>query len=122
VAKPKLKSLTVAPRKVTVTIGKKKRSTKGASIRYSLDRAAAVLLYIQQKRHRRWVTVGLITVRHANAGAHRVRYNARHGKKVLALGSYRVIAAAANRGGWSNARTAAFALVKKKPKPKHKTH
>jgi hypothetical protein len=100
----------------------KRRSTKGTSIRYSLDRRAGVLLYVQQKRRGRWSTVKVIVVKTAGAGTHRVAFNARAGKKILPAGSCRVIAAAATNGLWSNVRMASFSVVQKKIKPKPKQH
>ena len=88
----------------------------------TVDRRAGVLIYVQQRRHGRWLTVKVIAVNSAGAGTHRVAYNVRAGKKVLPAGSCRVIGAAATGGQWSNVRVASFSIVHKKVKPKHKKH
>jgi hypothetical protein len=113
---PHLKSLSVSPKRVLVKTAGQRKNTRGVTIRYSVDRSAAVLIFVQQKRRGRYFTVALITVKKARAGGHRVPYRARRGKKILAFGAYRLIAAAVNPGGWSKARTAPFSVVRRKVK------
>ena len=100
----------------------KRRTSKGTSIRYSIDRTASLLIYIQEKRRGRWITVKVIAIRNARAGSHSMRYNARQGKKLLPAGSCRVIAAAADHAGWSSARSTSFSVFQKKAKQHKPTH
>jgi len=119
---PKLKSLAVTPRRVAVIVNGRRLSTKGTAIRYSLDRAASLLIAIQQRRHGRWYTVRVIAVMKARPGTHSVRYDAHQGKKILSAGSCRVIAAAMRSGTWSHARRTSFTVFDKKVKHKPKHH
>ena len=115
-----MKSLSVSPHGVRVMVRGKRRSTKGTSIRYAIDRTASVLIYVQEKRHGRWITVRVIAIANARAGAHSLHYNAHQGKQVLPAGSCRVVAAARSSGGSSNVRRTPFSVFNKKVRVKHR--
>jgi len=140
---PVLTSLSVVPGKVLVLVRGRRQSTHGTSFRYSLDRGADVLLDVQQplpgrlsgkscvapravparvkrlqaqaagKSCARWTTLSTLAVRGATAGVHQVSYSAEVHGRIIPVGSYRVVGAAVNAGGWSNVRDAGFAVVKR---------
>jgi len=66
----------------------------------------------------RWQTRSVLSVKNAKAGSNRVAYSARVGRRIIQPATYRVAAAAANAGGWSNVRLAQFTVVPQRSKPK----
>ncbi len=145
---PTVKSLSVSPRKMKITVKGKRRSTPGATFHYAIDKAAGgVLIYVEQRtvgrvngrscakvtkrnkhaRHcTRYVRVKSFTVRNVKAGSHTLKYRGRLGKGLVASGNYTVFAAARNSAGWSKLRTATFTVARKVVKvhsrrpPKHR--
>jgi hypothetical protein len=100
---------------------------------YKLNSAAAVLIVVQRvvdgrlRGHRcvavtgraakgkhctTYRTLTTIVVKHAKAGRNRLKFNCRVHGRMLAAGTYRVLLAAVNRGGWSKPRSAGFAVLR----------
>jgi hypothetical protein len=126
---PTIRTFSVTPRNVVLTVRGKRKTTKGAMFRYSLDQRAGVLLEVQQrltgrvkgkrcvattKRNRRskpctrYVTRRVFTIKSAKAGAHQLKYLGHVGKHLFAPGAYRTSIVAINLAGWSKVRSATF--------------
>ncbi len=75
------------------------RTRRGTRIRYALSEPAAVTLRIQRAaRGRRWARVGTLR-RSASAGASRVAFSGRIGRRALRPGTYRLIVEARDAAG-----------------------
>lgn len=137
---PTIKTFSVTPRSVVLTVRGKRKTTKGAMFRYTLDQKAGVLLEVQQrltgrvkgkrcvattKRNRkskpctRYVTRKLFTIKSAKAGAHQLKYLGRVGKHLFAAGAYRTSIVAVNTAGWSKVRSATFVVRRHVTRPPH---
>ena len=104
---PSIGELTLAPRRFrvaarsTATVARVRRGTR---IRYSLSEAAAVELRFQRAVRnrrtgkRRWVAVGRLH-RTGSAGANRVAFSGRIGRRALRPGAYRLIVRATDAAG-----------------------
>jgi hypothetical protein len=135
---PTVKSLSVSPRKMMITVKGKRQTTRGATFRFAIDKPAGVLIYVERRtvgrvngrscaattkrnahaRHcTRYVRVKAFTVKNAKAGGHTVKYGGRQGRGLVASGNYTVFAAAQNSAGWSRLRTASFAVARKQIRP-----
>jgi hypothetical protein len=128
-------ALSVAPRLVIVVVRRKHQATSGVTVRFTIDRSAAVLIAVQHRltgrlrgnrcvattrrnaasrRCTRYVTIKSFTIKNAKAGASRLRYAGRVRNRVFAAGAYRVVVVALNAGGWSRERSASFKVVDRK--------
>jgi hypothetical protein len=138
---PIIKAFSVVPGRMIVTVRGRRQTSKGVTFRYRLDRTAAFLVVLQRRlpgkvagkrcvapprpakgkrskkvrfRHcTRYITVKVIAIKSARAGFDQLKYAGRIGKRLLPTSSYRVLAAAANAAGWSRARSANFAVMRK---------
>jgi hypothetical protein len=131
---PIVKSLSVSPGRMTITVKGKRQTTPGATFRFTIDKAAGVLIYVERRlvgrvngrscaattkrnagaRHcTRYIRVAVFAVKNAKAGAHTVKYRGRLGKGLVGSGNYAVFAAAANSAGWSKLKSANFAVTRK---------
>jgi hypothetical protein len=131
---PVVKSLSVSPGRMTITVRGKRQTTPGATFRYAIDKKAAVLIYVERRlvgrvngrscaavnkrnahaRHcTRYVRVASFRVNNAGAGSHTLKYRGRQGKGLVPSGGYTVFAAAQNAAGWSRLRYASFAVARK---------
>jgi hypothetical protein len=138
---PTVKALSVTPRSLVVLVRGKRRSTKGATFRFTLDQKAGVLIELWQRRTGRvkgksclavtrrnakarhcyrWVAVKTLAVKNAKAGSNRLKYAGHVGRRLIAPGVYRAYVAAVTTGGWSKLRYARFTVVSKKAPAKHK--
>jgi uncharacterized membrane protein YgcG len=132
---PTIRAFSVGPRRVIVIVRGRHQATRGMTFRFTLDRKAGVLIAVQRRltgrllgnrcvatgrrnakaRHCvRYVMIKVFTVKNANAGAGRLGYAGRVGKRLLGAGTYRVVAVAVNLGGWSKTRSASFTVVHRK--------
>ena len=71
-------------------------------MRFSLDRTATVKLTVQRRSHGRWVRAGVLR-RSAVAGANRVRFSGRIGRRALRPGRHRIVARARDAAGRTSA-------------------
>ncbi len=78
------------------------RARSGTVVRFSLDRAATVKLTVQRRAHGRWVRAGVLR-RSAVAGANRVRFSGRIGRRALRPGRHRIVARARDAAGRTSA-------------------
>lgn len=131
---PRLIALSVVPGRVRVSVARKRQTTSGTTFRFTLDKAAGVLISVQRRmrgrtkgkscvavtarnakaKPSRYVAVATLAVSRARAGVNELKYTVREGKRALGAGTYRAIAAAANSAGWSNIRSVTFVVVAKK--------
>jgi hypothetical protein len=113
----------LVPGHVTILIKGKSRSTKGVSIHYSLDRAGGVAIYVLKALPgNHWKTIAVLGTTHAHAGGNQLTFNGRSGNKLLAPGTYEVVAGAFNNGAWSSPHYAKLTVVQRTVKPKPKKH
>jgi hypothetical protein len=126
----KLTAFSVTPHSVVLTVRGKRKSTKGAMFRFTIDQQAVVLLAVEQrlsggivgsrcvavtrrntsaKRCTRYVTRQLFRIQ-AKAGAKQLKYLGRVGKHLFAPGAYRARIVAVSAGGWSNVRSVTFTV------------
>jgi Tol biopolymer transport system component len=88
------------------------RLRTGTVVRFSLDRAATVKLTIQRRSGGRWVRAGVLR-RSAGAGANRVRFSGRIGRRALRPGRHRIVARAHDSAGRTSApRRARFRIAR----------
>jgi hypothetical protein len=134
---PNLSAFSVTPRQMVVSTRGRRQTSNGVTFTYRLDRAAGVLIVLEQrlsgrragnrcvavtrrnKKARsctRYATVKVLAVSNAKAGTNRLKYAGRVGAKLLSASAYRALVAAANTAGWSKARSASFAVVQKRVK------
>ncbi len=139
---PTIKTFSVSPHSVVVTVRGKRQSTKGALLRFTLDQKAGVLIEVQQrltgrlkgkrciattKANRkatpctRYVKVKLFTIKSAKAGANQLRYLGRVGKHLFGPGTYRTSIVAVGPGGWSKTRSGTFVVSRHVTKPARKS-
>ncbi len=118
--RPNLLGLSFAPARVL--IGSKTNKHLQLQLRYKLDRTAGVLIAIQRLVGNKVVTLGMVGVPRAGAGMHLVRVSAQLARKLLAVGHYRALGAAANAGGWSAPRSASLSVVRRVRKRHHSRH
>jgi hypothetical protein len=62
----------------------------------------------------RWVTLALLAVKSARAGANQLKFAGSVKGRLLSVGSYRAIVAAVNAAGWSKTRSAGFKVARKR--------
>jgi hypothetical protein len=127
----------ISPLRIVVFVKGSRQSTRGASFRYTVDKPAALTIYIQRrltgrvkgtgcvaatKQNRkakpcaRYLTVTALNVKSTRAGAGQLKYPALAGKHPLSAGTYRVVAGATNSGGWSRAKVLTFTVVRRQVK------
>jgi hypothetical protein len=132
--RPTVKAFSVAPRRMIVSVHGRRQQTSGLTFRYTLDRSAAVLIVVQRratgrvagkrcvtttrrnqkaKHCARYIAVKMLVVKSAKAGPSRLKYTGRIGKRVLPTSGYRAVLTAGNGAGWSKAKSATFAVVRK---------
>ena len=111
---PHVLSFAVAHRPMIVRVKGRRRFSAGLMFTYRLDRAATVFIVLERRVGERWVMVTKLTVKSAQAGLDRLKFNGRVGKALLKLGSFTAIIAAADTGGWSNSRSLTFRVVRKR--------
>jgi hypothetical protein len=82
----------VSTRATAITAAR--RAHAGSVLRFSLSRAASVKILVQRYkkvgRSFRWVKAATLTRRHGRAGANKVAFSGRIGRRALAPGRYRV--------------------------------
>ena len=138
-AVPTVKAFSVVPRIVTMLVHGKRQTTKGTTFRYTLDKPAGVLIGLQRslagrlhgkscvgvtrtnrraRKCTRWVTLALLSVKSARAGANQLKFAGRVKGRLLGVGSYRAIVAAVNAAGWSKTRSAGFKVARKRTSSK----
>jgi subtilisin-like proprotein convertase family protein len=113
---PTISDVALAPRRFAVSRRRTPtvaRTRRGTTIRYSLSEPSAVRLRFQRAvAGRRWVEAGVLR-RRAAAGANRVGFSGRIGRRALRPGAYRLLViatdVAGNRGA---ARPRAFRVVR----------
>jgi hypothetical protein len=132
---PELKSFSVLPRRMVVTVRGKHERTRGETFRYALDQAATVLIVVEQqlpgrlagkrcvaatrrfsraRRCVRYLVAKIITVKNAKAGNGRFHYAGLAGKRLLSNGDYRALGVAVNAAGWSKTRSASYTVAGKR--------
>lgn len=111
---PRVIAFAVTPRRLVELVRHGRTTSHGTSFRYRLDRAASLYILIERRVSGRWVKVKAIVLRGTRAGAARRGFNGRVGRRLLAAGRYRAVVAALGPGGWSNQRSAAFTVVRKR--------
>jgi hypothetical protein len=92
------------------------RAPAGSVLRFSLSRAARVKIVVQRRkkvgRIFRWVRAGTLTRRGGRAGANKVAFSGRIGRRALASGRYRAtLTATASNGRVSQAKRRSFLVV-----------
>lgn len=140
---PSVVSFSVAPRRMVVSVQGRRQQTKGVTFSYRLSQVANLQVAIERqftgrmsgrrclqhpprrskgRRCTGYVTATTISVRNAGTGSRRLSYAGRARKSVLASGAYRAVAAAANRAGKSNSRSATFTVVRKTTRAPSRRH
>jgi len=93
------------------------RAPAGSVLRFSLSRAAKVKIVVQRRKQVgrifRWVRAGTLTRRGGRAGANKVAFSGRIGRRALASGRYRAtLTATASNGRVSQAKRRSFLVVR----------
>jgi hypothetical protein len=105
----------MAPRTFAVAGARASRKVRrtGTTVRWTLDRAAALRLTVQKRaaRGNRWSTVGTLR-RSAKPGAGTLRFSGRLGGKALKPGRYRLVLAATAGSLTSSTKTVGFKVRK----------
>ena len=113
---PTISGVTLAPRRFAVSRRRTPtaaRTRRGTTIRYALSEPSAVRLRLQRAvAGRRWVTAGVLR-RQAVAGANRVAFSGRIGRRSLRPGAYRLLVTATDAAGnRATARPRAFRVLR----------
>jgi hypothetical protein len=110
---PAIGRLTLAPRRFKVARRATARTaTRGTRIRYTLSEPATVTLRFQRLRRGRRVEAGTLR-RAGRAGANRVAFSGRIGRRALRRGTYRLIVTAVDAAGnRSQPRRTRFRVVR----------
>jgi hypothetical protein len=104
----------VSARATAITAAR--RAPAGSALRFSLSRAAKVKIVVQRRKKVgqifRWVRAGTLTRRGGRAGANKVAFSGRIGRRALASGRYRAtLTATASNGRVSQAKRRSFLVV-----------
>lgn len=104
----------VSARATAITAAR--RAPAGSALRFSLSRAATVKIVVQRRkkvgRIFRWVRAGTLTRRGGRAGANKVAFSGRIGRRALASGRYRATLTATGLNRYvSQARRRSFVVV-----------
>ena len=111
---PRLSALSLSRRRFGVARPRgttKSTVRRGTVVRFWLDRRAAVTLTIRQRVRRRLVARGTLR-RTARAGANRVAFAGRVGRRALRPGRYVLVARARDAAGTSAPRRVGFRIVR----------
>jgi hypothetical protein len=105
----------VSARATAITAAR--RAPAGSVLRFSLSKAAKVKIVVQRRkkvgRSFRWVRAGTLTRRGGRAGANKVAFSGRIGRRALASGRYRAtLTATAANGRVSQAKRRSFLVVR----------
>ena len=109
---PRVLSFVVVPRRMLVLLTGERQSSKGTSFRYRLDRAATVVIVLQQLKGGGWINRHTFTVPNARKGLDILKFAGRIGRRLLGPGRYRVVIVASNPGGKSPSRRAPFSVAR----------
>ena len=104
----------VSARATAITAAR--RAPAGSALRFSLSRAATLKIVVQRRRKVgrsfRWVRAGTLTRRGGRAGANKVAFSGRIGRRALASGRYRATLTATGLNRYvSQARRRSFVVV-----------
>jgi hypothetical protein len=113
---PRFLAASMRPRRIRALARRRTRGAakRTATIRYRLSEDARVRLVVQRRVGKRWRRAGKALVRNGKAGANRIRFSARLGKRKLAPGRYRIrLGATDPDGNKGSPRTLQFRVVRR---------